>query len=226
MANYKEIIPFILRAEGGLSKAKTDAASVDPVPDGKGFHTNKGITWTTLKQFRGRLGVSEKTLVSIFYAMPEHVWAMVFKLGYWDAVKGDQIKSQAIADTLVDWAWASGATTAIRKLQQFLRLPINSRMDSLTLQRLNTLSDEAAFLKSFSDFKKQWYLTLPRQSANYKGWAKRLDNLYASVKTKVVENKTNITLAMTGVVATGIVLYLVFGKKKVENGKSTFKQAA
>jgi lysozyme family protein len=214
MANYKEIIPFILKEEGGLSKAKTDAASADPVPDGKGFHTNKGITWTTLKKFQSKLGVSDKTLVSVFYAMPPNVWGMIFKLGYWDAVKGDQINSQAIADTLADWAWASGTTTAIRKLQQFMRLPINSRMDTATLQRLNSISDEAAFLESFSGFKKQWYLSLPNQSANYKGWAKRLDDLYESVKTKVVENKGNIAIAVTGAVATGVLLYLVFKKKE------------
>jgi lysozyme family protein len=214
MANYKEIIPFILKAEGGLSKAKTDSASTDPVPDGKGYHTNKGITWTSLKKFQSKLGVSQPVLIKVFYSMPESVWSMIFKLGYWDAVKGDQIKSQAIADTLVDWAWASGATTAIRKLQQFMRLPINSRMDSLTLQRLNSLSDEAAFLKDFSAFKKQWYLSLPNQSANYKGWATRLDNLYATLKTKVVKNKGTIALALTGTVAAGIVLYIAFSKNR------------
>lgn len=213
MANYKEIIPFILKAEGGLSKAKTDSASTDPVPDGKGYHTNKGITWTTLKKFQSKLGVSQPVLIKVFYSMPESVWSMIFKLGYWDAVKGDQIKSQAIADTLVDWAWASGATTAIRKLQQFLRLPINSRMDSNTLQRINSISDEATFLKDFSAFKKQWYLSLPNQSANYKGWASRLDNLYDSLKTKVTENKGTIAITLTASFAAGVVLYLAFRKK-------------
>ncbi|MBS1489694.1 MAG: hypothetical protein JSS93_04140 [Bacteroidetes bacterium] len=221
MANYREIIPFLLRAEGGLSKAKTDKASVDPVPDGKGFHTNKGITWSTLKKFQPRLNVSQEKLIAIFYAMPQQVWEMVFKFGYWDAVKGDQIKSQAVADTLVDWAWASGSVTAIRKLQQFMQLPINGRMDTLTLQRLNSVSNEADFVKSFSGFKKQWYLSLPNQSANYEGWAKRLDRLYESVKTKVKENSTNIALVATGVIATGILLYVVFG-----NTKSKMKQAA
>jgi lysozyme family protein len=221
MANYKEIIPFILQAEGGLSKAKTDKASLDLVPDGKGFHTNKGITWTTLKKYQSRLGVSQDMLIQIFYMMPQHVWEMVFKLGYWDAMKGDQIKSQAIADTLVDWAWTSGPVTAIRKLQQFMRVPVNSRMDARTLQRLNAISDEGSFLKSFSDFKKQWYLTLPNQSANYEGWAKRLDRLYESVKTKVVENKGSIALVATGVVATGVLLYMVF-----RNKNSKMKQAA
>ena len=33
MANAVAVIPFIKRWEGGLSKAKTDKASLDPVPD-------------------------------------------------------------------------------------------------------------------------------------------------------------------------------------------------
>jgi hypothetical protein len=49
MANYLLFVPVLKKYEGGLSKAKTDTASKNPVPDGSGYHTNKGITWSTFK---------------------------------------------------------------------------------------------------------------------------------------------------------------------------------
>ena len=48
MADYRLIIPFIKSKEGGLSKETSDTASADKVPDGSGYHTNKGITWTKI----------------------------------------------------------------------------------------------------------------------------------------------------------------------------------
>src|ERR1700690_3252638 len=103
MADYTKIIPLILEVEGGLSKSKADAASADPVPDGSGYHTNKGITWTTFKQAAPACGFIASP--ELFYSMPEYVWNAIFKNLYWDKISGDKINSQAIADTLVDWAW-------------------------------------------------------------------------------------------------------------------------
>lgn len=121
MANYKNIIPFIRQVEGGLSRAKTDSASKDPVPDGSGYHTNKGITWTAWKKFAPSLGITNQAIsIQRFYAMSDSDWTYVFKKGYWDAIQGDQINSQSAADTLVDWAWGAGPGQAVKKLQQFL----------------------------------------------------------------------------------------------------------
>lgn len=188
MANYKTIIPFIRKVEGGLSKAKTDSASSYPVPDGSGYHTNKGVTWKTLESWKVRLGINDlQSLIKTFYAMPDGVWENIYKWGYWDPIWGDKINSQALADTLVDWAWGAGPGRAIQKLQQFLKLSETNKMNDATLLALNnaTASNEALFLQQFSDYKKAWYLSLKNQEANYAGWANRLNQLYDLAKTKV-----------------------------------------
>ncbi len=217
-ADYMQIVPFIRNVEGGLSKAKTDSASKDPVPDGSGYHTNKGITWATLKSWQQKLGIKTiAELIKVFYEMPDHVWLKIYKSGYWDPIKGDQIKSQAFADMLVDWAYTSGPGTAIKKTQEFFKLPVTRVMDAKTLQTINSISNEQALIDSFSRFKKNWYLSLPGQQANYKGWANRLDKLYTTVKTKVVATvQQNSGIITTGLVAitTVIVLYAVFKKTK------------
>lgn len=192
MANYTNIIPFILKEEGGLSKSTSDTASKDPVPDGKGYHTNKGITWTVFKSFMSKLGISNiQEAINRFYAMSQNDWVTIFKTDYWDYIKGDQINSQGAADTLVDWAWGAGPGTAVKKLQQFLNkwlpehgapnpaLAVDGGVGNATLTALNSATriNEKQFVADFSDYKKAWYLSLPNQSANYKGWASRLDNL-------------------------------------------------
>jgi len=178
MADHKHIVPFILQWEGGLSKAATDKASANPVPDGSGYHTNKGVTWNTWHNFASHLGYRSLTdSVKAFYKMNPNDWGVIFKAGYWDVIRGDEIRLQGLADSLADWAWLSGANTAIRKLQEFLKIPVTMRMDARTLDTVNNLVNPSVFLSSFSDFKKKWFMSLPNQSANYKGWAARQDSL-------------------------------------------------
>lgn len=176
MADYKNIIPFILEAEGGLSKSKADTASNDPVPDGSGHHTNKGITWTTFKNSAPKCGFIASP--ELFYSMPDYVWEMIFKKRYWDKIMGDQLKFQSIADTWVDWAWGSGPGTAIYKMQEFLSIPADHIMGPMTLLAVNGREDEKIFNDEFSAYKLKWYLSLPHQDANYKGWEARLTKLH------------------------------------------------
>ena len=72
MANYKKIMPFVRKWEGGLSNNKSDNASKNPSPceynGKKGWHTNKGVTWTTFKG-SANLGYTANHIVvkAIFY---------------------------------------------------------------------------------------------------------------------------------------------------------------
>lgn len=182
MADYKQMVSWIKKWEGGLSKATTDSASKDPVPDGSGYHTNKGVTWTTFKSLASKLGYDATP--ALFYKMPDDIWGKIFKIGYWDPIAGDNIKSQAIAETMADWAWGAGPGTAVKNLKKYLGVTQTTTMDSATLALVNS-KDEQSFLKGLSDYKKNWYLTLPNQQANYAGWANRLNDLYKVTLGKI-----------------------------------------
>ena len=61
MAVYTKIVSFIKTKEGGLSSATTDTASNNPSncgngSNGKPYHTNKGIQWSTFKSLSSKLG--------------------------------------------------------------------------------------------------------------------------------------------------------------------------
>lgn len=111
---FKVNFAYIKKWEGALSKDPRDPASKFPVPDGSGYHTNMGVTWQAFKAHFPSLGVHE------FYAMPEKVWLTIYREGYWNAVKGDWIDSQIIAEFMADWAWGSGAYYPSVALQRYL----------------------------------------------------------------------------------------------------------
>ena len=110
MADYKNIVPFIRKVEGGLSSDPKDSASKNASPcgnkNGYPIHTNKGIQWATFKGLASKGGYSASC--DNFINMPDSVWLKVYKAGFWDAVKGDKIKNQAIANVFVEMTWGSG----------------------------------------------------------------------------------------------------------------------
>lgn len=171
MADYKVPIPFIRKVEGGLSKAQTDSARFDPVPDGSGYHTNKGITWGTFKTLAPVIGYSATP--KLFYEMPDWLWEKIFKVGYWDQVGGDYIKSQAIANTLADYAWGTGPGTAARRIQKLVGVKPDGRIGPASIKAINKRKEKELFEALVLD-KKNFYLTLPGQQANYKSWSNRL----------------------------------------------------
>ena len=104
MADYKHIVPFIKKAEGGYVNDPTD----------HGGETNRGITyevWVTV--FGGR--AHDK-----FIAMSDDDWGVVFKKLFWDKILGDQLNSQKISSMLVDWIWGSGVHNPCIRLQRLV----------------------------------------------------------------------------------------------------------
>lgn len=191
MADYKQVIPQIKKFEGGLSKAETDSARFYPVPDGSGFHTNKGVTWKTFESLAPYLGYEASA--ANFYRMPDAIWYKIFKKGYWDQIGGDKIKSQAIANTLADFAWGAGPGTAAKVVQRVLGVTVDGVIGPKTIAAINTKKEKELFDK-LVEAKKTFYLTLPNQQANYTGWANRLEQ----------EKKLNSALIVATVSLVGI----------------------
>src|SRR5262249_27514414 len=95
-----------------------------------------------------------------------------------------KIISQSIAETMADWAWGAGPGTAVKNLKKFLGVTQTTSMDNATLALVNS-KDQKTFLKDLSDYKLNWYTTLPGQSANYAGWRNRLNDLYKVTLGKI-----------------------------------------
>jgi hypothetical protein len=228
MAVYTKIVSFIKTKEGGLSSATTDTASNNPSNCGKGsngkpYHTNKGITWSTFKGLSSKLGYS--ATCDNFIKMPDDIWGKIYKDGFWNPMQGDRIQNQAIANTFVEMAWGSGVGSntstkgAIAYLKNFFKSKYNKSFDNITqiVDYVNELDDSGQTPQLFEklyDFRKSLYKSF-NQPSNLKGWISRLDSFYLLNKPYAIskKEKTSIAVGVLLIVA-GATLYYKYARTK------------
>jgi lysozyme family protein len=170
MADISILAPFILSYEGGFVNSKID----------RGGATNKGVTIATWRQVGydkdgdGDIDVDDLRLIS-----DDDAVSRVMKPHFWDRWKADQIKSQSIANTLVDWVWASGAN-GIKIPQQMLGVTVDGSVGPKTLAALNAQNPRTFFAK-LQERRRQFIENVikahPEQVAHRKGWLRRLNSI-------------------------------------------------
>lgn len=133
MADYKRLVPFIRKWEGGF---------VDD-PYDKGGATNAGVTIATYRAYRKQKGYAT-TSVDDLKRMTSVEWQEIFKTLYWDRWRADGIRSQSVADILVDWVWASGVW-GIKIPQRLLGVTVDGVVGPVTLEALNAKDPHKIF---------------------------------------------------------------------------------
>lgn len=165
MAKAELLKPFILKWEGGF---------VDDPLD-RGGATNKGITIGTFRNFYGK----DATVEQLKHITDEQ-WLHIFKSGYWDKWKADDIENQSIADIVVDWAWASGTVTSIKQVQKILGVAVDGIVGNDTLTAINIAGQRSLFAKIYSrriEFVENIVRRDPSQARFLKGWKNRINSL-------------------------------------------------
>ena len=164
MADARKLMPFILKWEGGFVN--------DPLD--RGGATNKGVTIGTFQSFYPGKTVDDLKRIT------DDQWLTIFKSGYWNPWQADQIKNQAIANILVDWAWASGARTAIRKVQELLGVSVDGLVGNETLSAINGQDAEELFDRikvARYDFVDAIVKRDPSQKRFINGWKNRIKSI-------------------------------------------------
>ncbi|MCF2553168.1 glycoside hydrolase family 108 protein [Bacteroides caecigallinarum] len=169
MANPKLLFDFIRKWEGGWADHKAD----------KGGKTNMGITLSTWrscgydKDSDGDIDADDLKLITL-----DDVYN-VFKKHYWDRWMADHIKSQSLANILVDWVWASGSY-GIKIPQNLLQIQCDGIVGMVTLQTLNQTNAREFFqvikearLKFIDDICRKD----PSQEVFRKGWTNRINDI-------------------------------------------------
>ena len=165
MAKAELLKPFILRWEGGF---------VDDPLD-RGGATNKGITIGTFRNFYGK----EATVEQLKNITDEQC-LRIFKSGYWDKWKADDIENQSIANIVVDWAWGSGAATSIKQVQKILGVAVDGIVGDDTLTAINIAGQRSLFVKIHNrriEFVENIVKRDPSQARFLKGWKNRINSL-------------------------------------------------
>lgn len=165
MANYKELVPFIRKWEGGFVNHKND----------RGGATNKGITIGTFRSVFGQ----GKTIEDL-KRLTEEQWMCIFKKLFWDKCKADLIQDQSIANMLVDWAWNSGAVTAIKHLQKLVGVTADGIVGKQTLNAINSRDPKPLFL-DFKESRVEFYYDIvggnKSQYVFLNGWLNRVRHI-------------------------------------------------
>jgi len=164
MAEFKLLKPFILKWEGGYVN--------DPLD--KGGSTNKGVTIATFRQFYG-----QKKTVDDLKALTDAQWEHIFKTGYWNKWRADEIKDQAVANALVDWTYHSGIH-GIKEPQKILGVTVDGIVGPITIAAVNKMHPQELFWKvqvARHGFVENIVKTNPTQERFLVGWKNRINSL-------------------------------------------------
>lgn len=216
MADYRNIVPFIRKVEGGVSSNPKDTASQNPSPcgskNGYPIHTNKGIQWATFKGLASKGGYTASC--DNFINMPDSVWLKVYKTGFWDAIKGDEIRNQAIANTFVEMNWGSGmgsitkGTGTLGWLNSFFQKNYNKNLTTISqmvdfVNELDKKGQTPELFEKLNDFRANKYKAL-NQPTFIKGWLNRLDAFYVLNKPYALSTGNKLALVLgIGLIALG-----------------------
>ena len=161
MADYKQLVPIILKYEGGY------AANID----GKTC-TMKGITLATFRQYLGK----QKTCKEL-RGISNAEWEYIFKEGYWDRWRADSINNQSIANLLVDWTFNSGIY-GIKYPQRVLGVKDDGIVGEKTLSAINNHPNQEELFNKLWNRRKKHYEDIVKSNPSKKkfinGWLKRL----------------------------------------------------
>ena len=133
MADIKNLIPFILKWEGGFANDPTD----------RGGATNKGVTIATYESYCKKKGLPRPSVADLKHISDDN-WRDIVKTMFWDKWRADDIQSQKVANILVDWFWASGIH-GIKKPQALLGVKVDGIVGNKTLSAVNFADPEELF---------------------------------------------------------------------------------
>jgi lysozyme family protein len=99
-----------------------------------------------------------------------------YKVNFWDRVRGDEIKDQAIAETIFNFGVNTGVSVAIKLAQLIVGVTPDGTIGPKTIERLNICTAEK-FLPAYALAKIQRYVDIcmkdRSQSKFLLGWVRR-----------------------------------------------------
>lgn len=225
MANYKALIPHMLKWEGGYSSDPKDTASsvaTTRLLNGYPIHTNKGITFATWRETAKSLGHSPSQVA--FLEMTSEEWGKIMKKFYWDYVLGDKIQSQAIAEILTEIVWGSGPgglKPNVILVQKFLKdrgydpKGIDGAIGPNTVNAINKYvydkgaTGEKQIVDLIWNNRAKQLKTYSSAKDHLKGWMNRMNDWYSNasdrIKQFIKDNPTG-----TGILGSVVFLFGAF----------------
>jgi lysozyme family protein len=170
MADFKKLFPRILDSEG---------RSYENVPGDNGGPTKMGIIlseWKVKgydKNKDGKIDENDLKLIT------EDDAYKIYKINYWDVIRGDEINNQVITEFICDWGVNCGIGLSVRKVQSILGLEADGKFGPKTLESINKANQKDLFNK-LVESRTNYYNAIvqnhPVQSKFLKGWLNRTNS--------------------------------------------------
>lgn len=168
MAKVEILAPYIKKWEGGFVNDPAD----------RGGATNKGVTIATFEAYCKAKSLPRPN-VERLKRMTDGEWLDILKTMFWDRWQADKIKSQKLANILVDWVWGSGVY-GIKIPQRILGVKQDGIVGDETLKVLNAQDPDKLF-QAIYDARKKYLnditISRPANKRFLKGWLNRLEDI-------------------------------------------------
>ncbi len=168
MAKVEILAPYIKKWEGGFANDPAD----------RGGATNKGVTIATFEAYCKAKSLPRPS-VERLKRMTDAEWIDILKTMFWDRWQADKIKSQKLANILVDWVWGSGVY-GIKIPQRILGVKQDGIVGDETLKALNAQEPDKLFQVIYEARKKYLNditISRPINKRFLKGWLNRLEDI-------------------------------------------------
>jgi lysozyme family protein len=172
MANFEQFFPTLLQFEGGYVHD----------PNDPGGATNKGITLQTFQKYAVSLLNVQPTLENLENLSDDQA-SLIYKPIYWDAIKGDDITYQNLADIVFDF-YVNAGIHAGNLLQQILNnlgetLTVDGQIGAATLAALGKY-DQVTVYQNYKQGRINYYQNLVNQNPILQkylnGWLSRVNS--------------------------------------------------
>ena len=163
MADFNPAFERMIHDEGGFQLTN--------IPGDRGGMTYAGIARKPNPNWAGWEFVDRKDFGSATPLVREF-----YKSNFWDGVRGDDIKEQAIAETIFNFAVNTGTGVASKLAQLIVGVTPDGAIGPKTVERLNICTSEK-FLPAYALAKIQRYVNIcmkdRSQSKFLLGWTRR-----------------------------------------------------
>lgn len=220
MADYRKILEHVQTFEGGYSADPVDNAARDASPvvgldkryPSHAVHTYRGVTWKTWKTY-----ARKKSFIATgknFVEMTLGQWEDLLKTLYWDAILGDQIRSQGIAENLFEAVWGGGLKRLVIDLQTFLiargyKIEADGAFGPRTLSAVNsyaaTPAAEEMLIRHLAAKRIEYLQGLDDWWKYAKGWSRRVIEMRDRALSYITDTP-EIPIAAVGLAAAAYLL--------------------
>lgn len=169
MADFQTAYLLVADAEGGYQDHPNDTGNYNSL--GQLVGTNYGISAPVYEEWIGRPPTR-----SDMQAITPAIARQIFRVNYWNDIRGDQITSQAVANIFFDGRVNHGRT-GTRIMQRVLGVSVDGIVGPVTLGAINA-ANPAALVENYRQARQDFYHQLVANNPDYgvflQGWLNRL----------------------------------------------------